>query len=331
MKGGDPIGSPRSMTHRVRKAFVLGAGLGTRLRPLTDVLPKPLLPIFGKPLVTFALDHLSQAGIEKIWINIHHLHQKFAALISDKRYDDIELVHEPDLLETGGGIKNLETRIGNETFIVYSGDILTDVAVEDLVEAHFTRQNDVTLALRSTGLSSAIQWCSDTGQIFDLFGDLKSGATGRYDFAGISIWNPSVFAHIPQNTKTSFVPILVDWLKAGGRIGGVVLEEDRWFNVGTRAEYLRLHQVIADEGWSPRYIRDVEWPVRIERSAKICEPSAIEGASYVGDNCRVDHDVLIKDSILLAGSSIASGASLQSCIVGGANVSAGIYVGGDFV
>src|SRR5437868_5812896 len=184
------------MTHRVRKAFVLGAGLGTRFRPLTTVFPKPLLPVFGKPLVTFAIDHLYQAGIENIWINVHHLHQKFVTLISDQRYHSIELVHEPDLLETGGGIKNIETRIGNETFIVYSGDIVTDIPIEDLVEAHFGQQNEVTLALRTTGLSSAVCRRNDTGQILNLSGNLNSGTTGRYDFAGISIWNPSVFARI---------------------------------------------------------------------------------------------------------------------------------------
>jgi mannose-1-phosphate guanylyltransferase len=319
------------MTHRVRKAFVLGAGLGVRLRPLTNALPKPLLPIFGKPLITFALDHLSHAGIEKVWINVHHLHEKFAGLISDQRYRAVELVLETELLETGGGMKNLEKKIGNETFIVYSGDILTDVALERLAEAHFAQRYEVTLALRSTGLSSAVSWHSDTGQVLDLFGDLNSGTPGKYDFAGISIWNPSVFARIPENTKISFVPILADWLKAGGKIGGVLLEEDHWSNVGTRAEYLRLHHLIAKEGWLPGYIRDAEWPVRIERSAKVCAASKIEGASYVGDNCRVDSDVFIEDSILLPGSSVGSGVSLRSCIVGGANVSAGTHVGVDFV
>src|SRR5262249_51448910 len=219
------------MTHRVRKAFVLGAGLGTRLRPITKVLPKPLLPVFGKPLVTFALDHLLQAGIEKIWINTHHLHQKFASLVFDDRHQAIEFVFEPDLLETGGGIKNLESRMEGEPFIVYSGDILTDVAIERLLEAHFTKQNEVTLVLRSTGLSSDIRWCSDTGQILELFGDLKTDSAATYDFAGISVWNPSVFARIPENTKISFVPIIVEWLKSGGKIGGLLLEENHWFNV----------------------------------------------------------------------------------------------------
>jgi len=321
------------MTHPVRKAFVLGAGLGTRLRPLTDVLPKPLLPIFGKQLVTFAIDHLRQIGIEKIWVNTHHLYQRFAVLASDQRYNAVEFVFEPEILETGGGIKNLQRRIGDETFIVYSGDILTDVPVEHLLEAHLTQRNDVTLALRSTGLSSAVRWCSDSGRILDLYGDSRSGPARGYDFAGISIWNPSVFARIPENTKISFVPVLADWLKAGGKIGGVLLEENQWFNVGTRVEYLRLHQFIATQRWLPRYFRSsgTEWPVRVEPSAKVSANSRIEGVSYVGNNCSIDRDVSIEDSILLPGSSLVSGVSMRSCIVAGIEVPAGNYVGMDFI
>src|SRR5206468_9430680 len=131
-----PVGSLPFMMHRVRKAFVLGAGLGTRLRPFTNVVPKPLLPIFGKPLITFALDHLCQAGIEKFWVNSHRLTEKFSEQFPNREYNGIplELVHEPDLLETGGGIKNLEHQIGDEPFIVYSEDVLTDLSLERLVE-----------------------------------------------------------------------------------------------------------------------------------------------------------------------------------------------------
>ncbi|MBV8142101.1 MAG: NTP transferase domain-containing protein, partial [Verrucomicrobia bacterium] len=93
------------MIYRVRKAFVLGAGLGTRLRPLTNLLPKPMLPIFGKPLITFALDHLCQAGIERFWVNSHHLPEQFAAHFPNHEYrgTPLELVHEAALLEMGGG------------------------------------------------------------------------------------------------------------------------------------------------------------------------------------------------------------------------------------
>src|SRR6059036_2757551 len=94
----------------ITQAFVLGAGLGTRLRPLTDDLPKPLVPIFQKPLITFALDHLIGAGIGNFVINTHRLPQLFQQSFFEGSYRGcpVALLHEPDLLETGGGIKNAE-------------------------------------------------------------------------------------------------------------------------------------------------------------------------------------------------------------------------------
>jgi mannose-1-phosphate guanylyltransferase len=321
------------MIARVRKAFVLGAGLGTRLRPLTNVLPKPLLPVFGKPLITFALDHLRQVGIEKFWINTHHLPEKFSSIFPTSEYNGahLELVFEQNLLETGGGMKNLEQQIGDEVFIVYSGDILTDVPVDRLIKEHFSRRHDVTLALRSSGLSTSISWCRESGRVVDLLGALGSGKPGEYDFAGISVWNSSVFSRIPKATKISFVPIIVEWLKSGGRIGGVDLEENRWFNIGSRADYLRVHQIIVNECWAPAYLRGGDWPTQVELSAKIAPESRIEGGSYVGNGCSIEADVLLENSVLFPASFISQGTTLRSCIVGGVGVARGTYQQQDFV
>src|ERR1700716_2455454 len=94
----------------IKQAFVLGAGLGTRLRPLTDDLPKPLVPIFHKPLITFALDHLIDIGIRKIFINTHRLPEVFVKAFPESSYfgTPLTFIHEPVLLETGGGVKNIE-------------------------------------------------------------------------------------------------------------------------------------------------------------------------------------------------------------------------------
>src|SRR5437879_1386338 len=142
----------------IKQAFVLGAGLGTRLRPLTDELPKPLVPIFQKSLITFALDHLIDLGIESFIINTHRLPEAFEPEFPQGRYRDrpIKLVNEPVLLETGGGIKNIEAELGTNAFITYSGDVLSDIPLQPLIDEHFSRRNDVTLALRHTGLGSAI-------------------------------------------------------------------------------------------------------------------------------------------------------------------------------
>src|ERR1700745_3874933 len=94
----------------ITQAFVLAAGLGTRLRPLTEDLPKPLIPIFQKPLITFAFDHLIGLGVTTFIVNTPHRPERFREAFPDGNYRNfpIELVHEPVRLETGGGIKNVE-------------------------------------------------------------------------------------------------------------------------------------------------------------------------------------------------------------------------------
>src|SRR5579862_8591899 len=206
-----------------KNAFVLGAGLGTRLRPITAVRPKPLMPIFGKPLITFALDHLRSAGIESFVINTHHLPEQFDDFFQAGEYEGspVKLVYEPVLLETGGGIKNAEPWIGAGPFIVYSGDILTDIDLGALVEEHLRGKNDVTLALRKTGLASGVAFRG--GKILDIGG--KYGHPGEYDFANVSVWNAEIYSRIPAGRKISFVPVLVEWIGQGGRIGGAMLDQ----------------------------------------------------------------------------------------------------------
>ncbi len=321
------------MIHRVRKAFVLGAGLGTRLRPLTNLVPKPLLPIFGKPLITFALDHLRQVGIEKFWINSHHLPEKFAAQFPGSEYNgaSLELIYEPDILETGGGIKNIEHRIGDETFVVYSGDVLTDLPIDCLIEEHRAKDNDVTLALRTTGFSKGVHWRRETGRVTDLLGVIGSGDPGEFDFAGISVWNSSVFPRISPGVRISFIPIIIEWMKSGGKIGGVPLEESRWFNLGSRKEYLSAHRIIAREHWLPDYLRGDSWPSQSDPSARISPDSQIIGGSYVGARCTVERDVVLEDSILFPGSIVPRGTTLRSCVVAGVKIEPGSYLETDFV
>jgi mannose-1-phosphate guanylyltransferase len=297
----------------IKQAFVLGAGLGKRLRPLTDELPKPLVPIFHKPLITFALDHLIDAGIDKIWINTHRLPEKFTEAFPQSRYAGLTLhfVNEPVLLETGGGIKNIKAELGNEPFITYSGDVLTDIGLEPLVDQHFKRANDVTLALRHTGLGSAIAFRDN--RVVDISN--RYGVPGEFDFANVAVWNPSVFARIPSNEKISFIPILGDWIGRGGRIGGVVLEDGKWFNLGSRAEYFEVHRVIGENGWRPAYAKSAGWFRPVHPSATVDPSAKLRGCSVVGKDCRVGQGVVLEDTILWPGSQIASNCELVGCIV----------------
>ncbi|HST29748.1 MAG TPA: sugar phosphate nucleotidyltransferase [Chthoniobacterales bacterium] len=296
----------------IKQAFVLGAGLGTRLRPLTEELPKPLVPICQKPLITFAFDHLIDAGVQKFFVNTHRLPEKFAQAFPNNRYQETELhfVNEPVLLETGGGIKNIETRLGHDPFITYSGDVLTDVPLQPLIEEHFKRGNDVTLGLRQTGLSSAIAFRD--GRVVDISN--RYGFPGEFDFANIAIWNRTVFERLPLAKKISFIPILGDWISQGGKIGGVVLDTGKWYNLGSRAEYFDVHRAILG-GWRLVYVRDLDWTAQIHPSAVVDSEATIRGCTVVGRDCRVGAGALVEDTILWPGSQIASNAELFGCIV----------------
>src|SRR5437667_4354480 len=214
----------------ITQAFVLAAGLGKRLRPLTDDLPKPLIPVFQKPLITFALDHLIGAGVSKFVINTHRLPELFRNFFGENRYANcpIALVHEPELLETGGGIKNVERILASDPFITYSGDILTDVNLQPLIDEHFRCGNDVTLALRQTGLAS--QMALRDHRIMDIAN--RHGIPGSLDFANIAVWNSAIFQKIPPQKKISFISIIADWIGQGGKIGGLVMNDGKWFNIG---------------------------------------------------------------------------------------------------
>ena len=302
-----------SLHFEISQAFVLGAGLGTRLRPLTVDLPKPLVPIFQKPLITFALDHLIDNGFEKFVINTHRLPEAFADVFPENEYRDrcVELVNEPVLLETGGGIKNIEAQLTQEPFITYSGDLLTDLPLEPLIRQHFDLKNDVTLALRHTGFGSQVavreNWVVDIGN--------RHGIPGEYDFANIAIWNSAIFRRIPAAQKISFIPVLTKWMGESGRIGGVVIDEGQWFNIGSRENYLELHCTISRGGWRPHFVKESDWPVAIHPTAVVHPMAQIRGCSVVGANCRVGAGAILEDTILWPGAQIASRSELFGCIV----------------
>jgi mannose-1-phosphate guanylyltransferase len=297
----------------ITQAFVLAAGLGMRLRPLTEELPKPLIPIFQKPVITFALDHLIAAGVKSFVVNTHHLGEALRDFFVGGSYrgHPVQLVHEPEILGTGGGIKNVERFLKDELFISYSGDVLTDIDLPSLIDEHFRAGNDVTLALRETHLGKDVALKGD--RVVDMTN--RYGHEGRYDFAGICVWTRAIFDRIPAGRHVSYIPILAEWIGQGGKIGGVVLAEGQWFNIGSRREYLAVHRTVANENCKPAYLPEPDWPIRIAPDARIDSTARLSGFYSVGAGCRIGAGATIEDTILWPGAQIASRSHLRNCIV----------------
>ena len=286
----------------------MAAGLGTRMRPLTDSLPKPLIPIFGKPIITFALDHLIAAGVERFVINTHHLPRCFEEFFAAGHYRGfpVTLVYEPERLETGGGIKNAAPLIGKEPFWVYSGDILTDTDLAPIAAEHRQNTQSVTLALRQTGFVPSINCVN--GRITAI----RRSEQAAYDFANISIWDPEAVGRLPDG-PAPFIPVLADWISRGERVGGVLADSGNWFNVGTPGACLDLHEIIASGQWKPEAFP--QGPPPPPASACIPASARLGGFVSIGENCEIGEHTELRDCVLWPGAKTASRIRLERCIV----------------
>jgi mannose-1-phosphate guanylyltransferase len=288
----------RGQTGHVKQAFILGAGLGTRLRPLTDHLPKPLVPLFHKPLAGWAADACAAAGIDRFAVNTHHLPEKWRGF-QPPASSEIAFFHEPVLLETGGGLKNIEAWTRGEPLLVHNGDVFSTLPLERLIAAHESSGNMVTLALRSQGEAKHIALDASGSRVMDIR-NLLGRAEGTHLFTGIYCVNPAFFELIPAGVRISVIPAFLD-LAARGLLGAVTLDEGIWLDLGDRDSYLRAHSTLG-------------LALKIHPLAEVRDGAIVEN-SVVGPGAVVEPGAVVRDSVLWPGTRICAGAEIRSCIV----------------
>ena len=296
----------------MRKAFLLGAGLGTRLQPLTETLPKPLIPFANRPLITHALDHCLQAGITDFAINTHHLHETWDRFFPNGKYRDANLTffHEPELLETGGGIKNIADWIKDDPVLVYNGDIITDFPIDRLMTGHMASNNTATLAVQNHGPDLRIT--VDGHRVTDVRG-LIHQQQGTHQFTGIYVIDPEILELIPPNEKISIIPAFVELIKQGELGAYHVKGHPKWLDLGTRETYLKASLAI---------------PPKVSREARISETANIQN-SWVAQNAIVESGSIIKDSILWPDTHVLQDAELTNCIVHSNSPTSGLHKSAD--
>ncbi len=218
-----------------QKAFILAAGLGKRLRPYTDDLPKPLVDVNGRTLLDRTLDHLENAGAGEAVINTHYLADKITAHLARRESPRIHFSHEPQLLDTGGGIKNALNYFGDEPFFVISGDGLwTDGpshgALKRLADAWDPEAMDILILLQPLSTFNFTEGVGD----YDLAPDGRArralDKTGKHMFTSIRINHPRIFKDSPDGAF-SYLDLL-DKAEAAGRLYGLV-HDGEWHHIST--------------------------------------------------------------------------------------------------
>lgn len=313
----------------MKQAFVLGAGKGTRLKALTATLPKPLIPIHQKPLIAYAFDHLIASGFDRFMINTHHLPESFAPAFPDGTYRDRELMFrfEPQLLETGGGIANIADWLPrDESFIVYNGDILSDMDLAPAVEAHESSSNLATLVLRSKGDALQVALDENTKQIRDIRNTLQTASSALYQFTGIYLVRPAFLKLLTPGKKESVIPAFLELISRNS-LGGIVMDDGTWSDLGTRGTYLRASARLSTNSF-PKYGKQADQQ-RIHPDTEIHPQAHVCPLSSIGSGCVIGAGARIDNSILWPGSQAAANSSLRNTIVRSGETATGILIDQD--
>jgi MurNAc alpha-1-phosphate uridylyltransferase len=214
--------------------MVLAAGLGTRLRPITDTVPKPLVEINGRSLIDHAIDRLALAGVERVVVNVHYKAAMIAAHLARRDHPQIELSREAELLDTGGGVARALALLGEAFFVVNSDVFWLDGREAALLRlaGDFDREAmDAVLLLQRTATAVGYE---GTGDYFlDVRGNprrRREAEAAPYLFAGIQLLHRRLFDGAPGRAFS--LVRLFDRAEAAGRLSAIV-HDGEWYHVGT--------------------------------------------------------------------------------------------------
>jgi N-acetyl-alpha-D-muramate 1-phosphate uridylyltransferase len=241
------------------KAMILAAGMGSRLRPLTDAIPKALIEIGGTPMIEHVIRRLKAAGVTELIVNVFHCADRIADFIASERAFGmrIELSRESVLLDTGGGLKNAAWFFDDrQPFLLHNVDVLSEISLPDLLRAHEKREALATLAVQTRASSRQL--------LFDVKGQLCGRETPaglewargpvaafeRLAFTGVHVLNPQIFGRI---TETGTFPITRTYLRLAGegeRIVAYRADGIYWQDVGSPEKLAAARVRIASHGES---------------------------------------------------------------------------------
>jgi MurNAc alpha-1-phosphate uridylyltransferase len=230
-----------------KSAMVLAAGLGTRLRPVTDHLPKPLIEVAGQSLLDHTIDRLAATGVERVVVNLHYKGEMIAERLMHRTTPRIELSREETLLETGGGVKHALPLLGDSFFVV-NGDILwldgLSPALARLAGAFNARKMDAALLLQRT--VTAIGYDGRGDYFLDPAGTPRRRGEREiapYIFAGVQILHRRLFDGVADTVFS--LKRLYDRAEDAGRLAAIV-HDGEWFHVGTPDGLEQTHARLAE-------------------------------------------------------------------------------------
>ncbi|MCK4537667.1 MAG: NTP transferase domain-containing protein [Candidatus Krumholzibacteria bacterium] len=313
--------------------MILAAGLGTRMGKLSSFLPKPLVPVLGRPLFGLIADKLVREGAGHIHSNIHHLPEKIE---SYAEHEDLPVTfhREKILLDTGGGIGNMaDSCRETDLVLLHNGDILTDISYGPAIEAHIDSGALFTMILLDAGtnvIHPPPQVVTDPdGHLVSIGGDPRDDAKGtaRAGYTGLAIISPGAFNYFPRGEKAGLIEILLEMASAdpGSVIGfraseGAAILQDRtpvaWAEAGTPSLLLDLHRriLVGGERFTPS-IPAASMSLFAGKGTDIAPDTRWKGFLSIGKNSVVKSNTVLEDCVILDDTVVDSGTECIRSII----------------
>ena len=300
-------------------AFILAAGFGTRLRPLTNRVPKPLIPVLNVPAIRYSLALLGEAGIDRAVCNVHHHAEKIRKFLSDT--DDVNMTlvvsEEPTILGTGGGLKQCEHLLGDDHFLLLNSDIVADFDLGALVEHHRRSGKAGTLVLFETPFAATIGDVGVKGEnIVDFRNMLGSGYRSNFIYTGAALLDPSIFRHLSAGfssiVDTGFTGLISE------KSLGFFIHRGFWLDIGTpqslwEANIISRHPLL-DRFRAMDRIGGGAGPRMIAPDVAIGRGVRLEN-SVIGSGCRIADGAVLEQAVLLPGTVIEKNSVVSKTIL----------------
>jgi mannose-1-phosphate guanylyltransferase len=322
------------------RVMVMAAGKGTRLRPVTDLLPKPMAPVANRPVLYHILRLLKRHGFSEVVLNLHHMPEVITDYLGDGSAVglDVRYSYEPELLGTAGGVKKNEDFLGVDTFLVMSGDALTDIDLTQLVAAHHRNGSIATLAVKEVddpSLYGVVVTDDDDRVIGFQEKPSREEARSRLCNCGIYVFEPEILSLIPAGEFDDFGSRLFPDLLRQHVAFHAHTCDGYWSDVGNLSEFSRGNAdaltgkvkvdllgkevrpgVWVDEDVSISPSVRIEPPVLIGRGCSLGEGVVIEGPAVLGEHTVVGAEAHIVRAVVLPQSQVPAGSVIVEGIVG---------------
>ena len=307
------------------KAMIMAAGVGSRLEPLSSVVPKPLVPLTNIPTMDILIAHLANNGIKDLIANTHYKAEYIKNYYKEHSHNvNIQFIQEDDLSGTAGGVKKCQFFFDeNQDFIVLSGDGLTDIDIQHAYQAHKRGGSIVTIVAKEVEHKEVHKYgiiVTDENGYVSSFQEKPSLEEAKSNLAntGIYIFNYAIFNYIPANTfydfaKNVFPAILKDGIKIN-----TYIHKGYWSDIGSISQYKQSNSDIIDGKVTCAKVN----PIKTQNGKYVCgnkfeksSSAIIEGNNVFGNNCTVGSNVKVINSIIWDNVTIEDNVTVENSIV----------------